>query len=73
MDQIERPRDSALLELQAYDAAVNWLSCGELKPGEPLPLREAAERLGMSRTPLRAAVGRLHEQGLVSYCVSATR
>jgi DNA-binding GntR family transcriptional regulator len=55
------------LEAQAYEAVIRWLSRGEVRPGEPLPLRELAKRLGMSRTPLRAAVGRLHEQGLVSY------
>jgi len=62
-----RPRDRASLEEQAYNSVVVWLSRGEVKPGEPLPLRDLAKRLGMSRTPLRAAVGRLHEQGLVAY------
>ena len=59
--------DTASLEAQAYDAVIAWLSKGEVRPGEPLPLRELSKRLGMSRTPLRAAVGRLHEQGLVAY------
>jgi DNA-binding GntR family transcriptional regulator len=65
-----QPGDAAgapSLEAQAYEAVIDWLSRGEVRPGEPLPLRELAKRLGMSRTPLRAAVGRLHEQGLVSY------
>jgi DNA-binding GntR family transcriptional regulator len=67
MDQQRDAVGAPSLEAQAYDAVVQWLSRGEVRPGEPLPLRELAKRLGMSRTPLRAAVGRLHEQGLVSY------
>ena len=67
MSKMDQTTESAPLELQAYDAVIGWLSRGELRPGEPLPLREMAKRLGMSRTPLRAAVGRLHEQGIVAY------
>jgi DNA-binding GntR family transcriptional regulator len=55
------------LEERAYQAVVEWLTEGAAVPGEPVPLRELAKRLGMSRTPLRAAVGRLREQGLLAY------
>ena len=55
------------LEQAAYQALLDWLIQGHAKPGEMVPLRDFARRLGMSRTPLRAAAGRLHEQGLLSY------
>jgi DNA-binding GntR family transcriptional regulator len=55
------------LEHRAYAALLDWLLGGEVKPGQPIPIREFARRLGMSRTPVRTAVGRLHEQGLAAY------
>lgn len=38
---------------------------GRLKPGEPLPERLLAERLGISRTPVREALFTLHSEGLI--------
>jgi DNA-binding GntR family transcriptional regulator len=55
------------LEERAYQAVLEWLTRGDASPGEPVPLRELSKQLGMSRTPLRAAVGRLREQGLLAY------
>jgi DNA-binding GntR family transcriptional regulator len=55
------------LEQQAYALMLDWLLGGHARPGQPMPLREMSRHLGMSRTPLRAALGRLHEQGLVAY------
>lgn len=55
------------LEDRAYDALLTWLVQGRVRAGEPVPLREFARQLGMSRTPLRAAVGRLQAQGVVAY------
>jgi DNA-binding GntR family transcriptional regulator len=43
------------------DAIVN----GELEPGAPIRDAELAERIGMSRTPVREALARLAEEGLV--------
>ena len=57
--------DQGSLEERAYAALADWLMRGEGLPGQVVPLRALAARLGMSRTPLRAAVGRLREQGLV--------
>lgn len=48
-------------------ALLEWLSRAETQAGEPVPLRGLSAQLGMSRTPLRTAIGRLHEQGLVHY------
>lgn len=55
------------LEDRAYDAVLGWLMHSGARPGDVVPLRELARRLGMSRTPVRFAVGRLHEQELVAY------
>jgi DNA-binding GntR family transcriptional regulator len=38
---------------------------GVLRPGTPLPQVQLAERLGISRTPLREAIRMLQEEGLV--------
>lgn len=55
------------LEDRAYDALLEWLVQGKGAPGQPIPLREFAKALGMSRTPLRTALGRLLQQRLVAY------
>ncbi|GAA1532695.1 GntR family transcriptional regulator [Nocardioides humi] len=38
---------------------------GRLKPGEPLPLVQLANEVGLSTTPVREALGRLQDEGLV--------
>jgi GntR family transcriptional regulator of vanillate catabolism len=50
---------SALLRLREL------ILSGELAPGERLSEPSVAERLGASRTPVRAALARLAEEGLV--------
>lgn len=55
------------LEDRAHRALVRWLTEQHPQPGQPVPIREFARILGMSRTPVRTAVSRLHERGLVSY------
>jgi len=53
-------------------AELAWLALreeiltGQLQPGTPLRLREVAHRLGMSVIPVREALHRLHQEGLVS-------
>ena len=63
--QISDSQDT--LEKQAMQTLLEWLAHGHAKPGQALPLREFSSKFGMSRTPLRAAAGRLHEQGLLDY------
>ncbi len=52
-------------------AELAWLALrediltGQLPPGSPLRLRELAGRLGMSVIPVREAIHRLHQEGLV--------
>lgn len=40
---------------------------GSLGPGEPLPEARVAERLGISRAPVREALALLNREGLVSF------
>ena len=60
-------RDEESLETRAHRALVNWLTREYPTPGQPVPIRDFARRLGMSRTPVRSAVGRLYERGLLDY------
>ncbi len=55
----------------AYDRIRDWILDGTLAPGEPLRDEALAEGLGMSRTPVREALQRLEDEGLV--VTSATR
>ncbi|MDT0444737.1 GntR family transcriptional regulator [Streptomyces johnsoniae] len=59
------------LENHARRALVEWLTKERPAPGQPVPVREFARRLGMSRTPVRSAVGRLYERGLLAYDATA--
>src|SRR5258708_35688125 len=43
----------------------DWIIDGPLQPGEPLRDEALAEALGMSRTPIREALQRLEDDGLV--------
>ena len=62
----ERPADDA--SLSAADRAYHWMRdailSGHLAAGSPLNERELAERVGVSRTPVREALRRLEQQGM---------
>lgn len=62
---IEQNGDSATLGERAYEALHEALVTGVLTPGERLPIEDVAEGLGMSPMPIREALSRLHERGLV--------
>lgn len=47
----------------AFRALKRGIRNGELKPGEPIPQRVLAARLGMSLTPVREAIRRLEAEG----------
>jgi DNA-binding GntR family transcriptional regulator len=55
----------ALLRDQAYVRLRDAILDGTLEPGEQLKDAEIAEWLGLSRTPIREALARLEEYGLV--------
>ena len=54
-----------LLRDSAYDAIRLEILEGRLAPGERVRDHELAARLGFGRTPVREALGRLEEEGLV--------
>src|SRR5574340_1117707 len=59
------PLDSPSLRERVYRALRDALVAGELAPGERLRDQELAARLGVSRTPVREALQRLEDEGLV--------
>lgn len=50
---------------QAYDLIRNEILDGELLPGEVVDVRNVVEASGASRTPVRDALERLAQQGLI--------
>ncbi|WP_261304424.1 GntR family transcriptional regulator [Paenibacillus andongensis] len=50
---------------QVYHQIQEWIITGILKPGDKLKDQELAEVLGASRTPIREALLRLEEEGMV--------
>ncbi|PZQ94967.1 MAG: GntR family transcriptional regulator [Cereibacter sphaeroides] len=50
---------------QVYDAIMESLDAGELKPGSRIVAAEVAQHLGLSRAPVREALAVLAGQGLV--------
>lgn len=59
----ETPRQ--LLRDTAYDALLGAIIRGDLAPGTPLRDQDLAAELGLSRTPVREAIARLVDEGLV--------
>ncbi len=51
---------------RAYRTLLEEIQSGDLRPGSVLSEVEQAARLGVSRTPLREALGRLASDGLVA-------
>lgn len=53
------------LRQEVFRAIRQQILAGQLRPGTKLVEAELAERLGVSRNPVREAIGRLEQQGLV--------
>lgn len=51
--------------LQVFEQIKMMIIAGELRPGDELPERDLAERLGVSRVPVREALPMLEAVGLV--------
>jgi len=50
---------------EAYNELRNWIITGKLQPGTQLRDQDLSETLGISRTPIREAILRLENDGLV--------
>jgi DNA-binding GntR family transcriptional regulator len=59
------PVERHLLRDTAYSALCDAIVAGTLAPGERIHDAELCSWLGLSRTPVREALARLHEDGLV--------
>jgi DNA-binding GntR family transcriptional regulator len=59
------PLPSATLADRAYEVLLDAIVTGELAPGHRLRDQELAAQLGVSRTPVREALRRLEDEGLV--------
>lgn len=55
----------SLLSERVYEAIEESILDGDLAPGDPLPEIRISEELGVSRTPVREAIGKLELEGLV--------
>lgn len=60
-----RPVERSLLRDRAYRMVRDAIVSGELAPGSVIRDVELAERVGLSRTPVREALARLADDGLV--------
>ncbi|HMB47635.1 MAG TPA: GntR family transcriptional regulator, partial [Afifellaceae bacterium] len=60
--QTARGRGEGSRGSRVYQALVDQIRAGELKPGERLREELVAEKLGVSRTPVREACARLRER-----------
>ncbi|WMX49045.1 GntR family transcriptional regulator [Streptomyces roseicoloratus] len=60
-----RPVGRTLLRDRAYETLREAIVRGELPPGSVVKDSELAERLGLSRAPVREALARLGDEGLV--------
>ncbi len=70
--KVEMPSNAAA-SATAYHRLHQIIVGGVLAPGSPLVERELCARLGVSRTPIRAALLRLQQEGLVTVAAAATR
>ena len=59
-------RISSPLANRAYPRIRESILCGEFRPNERLIEADLAEWLGVSRTPLREGLARLHMEGLIT-------
>ncbi|PWI08677.1 GntR family transcriptional regulator [Streptomyces sp. NWU339] len=60
-----RPVRRTLLRERAYEAIRDAIVAGEIEPGAVVRDAELAERLGLSRAPVREAFSRLVDEGLL--------
>ncbi len=59
------PINRSTMREEVYNTLLNWITEGELHPGEKLLDKDVAKNLGVSRTPVREAFRRLEDKGLL--------
>ena len=57
--------DRTFIKDKAYETLCQWIITGELQPNTKLRVNELSELLGVSRTPVREALLRLEDDGLI--------
>jgi DNA-binding GntR family transcriptional regulator len=62
LPKLEAPKS---LNERVFEALSDAIVLARFKPGEPLVVVEVAEQLGVSRTPVRVALGQLEQLGLL--------
>ncbi|MEG1432346.1 MULTISPECIES: GntR family transcriptional regulator [Eubacterium] len=55
-------KETTLLQVQAYDYLIDIIKKGELESGHIYSLNQMAQKIGISKTPLRDAVLRLEQE-----------
>lgn len=56
---------SPSLALQVHAALLEQITGGQIQPGERMVIERLADQLGVSQTPVREAVARLAQEGLI--------
>lgn len=64
-DGVGRLRDDRSLQHDVYAVIVDWIHHGTLRPGDRISEAAIARHLGISRGPVREAMSRLDNEGLV--------
>ena len=65
LPRIAKKMSRTLARDEAYEKLRGWIIAGRLCPGETLRDQDIATALGVSRTPVREALRRLEDEGLV--------
>ena len=60
-----KPINRFSMREEVYSTLLNWIMEGELRPGEKILDKDLAEKMGVSRTPVREALRRLEDKELV--------
>jgi len=66
LDSVLSTSESRSAEENAYRQLKRMILSFEFRPGDPLPEQAIGDRFGMSRTPVRHAIKRLRQEGLVN-------
>lgn len=60
-----KPISRSSMREEVYNTLLEWIMEGVLRPGEKILDKDLAEKMGVSRTPVREAIRRLEDKDLV--------